>query len=94
MSENELRRLLDRLNGGAGFRERFQRDIPGGVARLAFSPAQGAAITATDEDALRRLAAPPVDAHVHNAKILSRLLCTRMFCGPGKTRNWECPDEP
>ena len=94
MSEQMYRSLLDRLNGEAGFRERFQRDIAGGVTQLAFSPAQGGAITATDEDALRRMAAATDDEHVRGIKPLSRLLCTRWFCGPGQTRDWQCPDEP
>jgi hypothetical protein len=27
-------------------------------------------------------------------KWLSRLLCTRWFCGPPGTRDWQCPKKP
>ncbi len=95
MAEKELRRLLDRLNGDARFRERFQRDIPGGLAEFAFSPTQRVALAANDEDALRRLAATPADIKVDAlGGWLSRLLCSRWFCGPGGTRDWQCPKKP
>ncbi len=95
MSDGEFHRLLDRLNGDAGFRERFQHDIPGAISKLAFSPAQRVAFAANDEDALRRLAGTGVGIQFDAAKgWFSRLLCTRWFCGPGGTRDWQCPKKP
>ena len=95
MPEKELRRLLDRLNGDAAFRERFRRDVPGGLAELAFSPTYRVALSATDEDALRRI--PGADGGIQVDalwKWVSRLLCTRWFCGPPRTRDWQCPKQP
>jgi hypothetical protein len=96
MPEQEVRRLLNRLNADAGFRERFQRDIPGGLAQFAFSPTQRLALAAVDDDALRRLTGTDAGIRVDAVERswLSRLLCTRWFCGPPRTRDWQCPKQP
>lgn len=95
MPEKEFLKLLDRLNGDSRFRERFQRDVSGGLAEFAFSPTQRVGLAANDEDALRRLAGTSFDMKLDASRSwLSRLLCTRWFCGPGGTRDFQCPKQP
>ena len=70
MSEETLRRVLERVNSDADFRERLQND-PGSVfGELELSPTELAALGTQDEDALRRLAGAEVTA----------------FMGPGGVR--------
>jgi|tagenome__1003787_1003787.scaffolds.fasta_scaffold20937929_2 hypothetical protein len=96
MPEQEFRTLLDRLNGDAGFRQRFQRDVPAGLGELALSPTLRLALAANDEDSLRRMVHTDVGvrAGAVGRNWLSRLLCTRWFCGPPGTRDWQCPKSP
>lgn len=91
MPVKELDPLLDRLNADADYRARFTEDPARELAALELAPSQRAALTATDEDSLRRLspASPPVQR-----TWFSRLLCSRWFCGPPGTRDFDCPKKP
>jgi hypothetical protein len=87
--------VLDRVNGDKDFRARFESDTSSALAELELSYAEHRALTATDEDALRRMAAANVDVEsARDRSWLSRLLCTRWFCGPGGTRDFNCPKQP
>jgi hypothetical protein len=62
MSESTLRRVLERLNTDAEFREQLQRDPGSVLGELELSPAELSALGSQDEDALRRLAGAEVTA--------------------------------
>ena len=91
MRDEVVSRLLAQVDSEPGFRERLLREP---AAALAAAGPQGAWTPAlAGEDVLRRLAgaSPPGDARVWTwvKKKLSKL-----FCGPGGTRSWECPKKP
>lgn len=96
MPETEFQKVLERVNADEDFRERFTSDIPGALAELDLSPTERAALVSTDEDALRRMPGGQIDIDPTAAgrSWLSRLLCSRWFCGPQKTRDWQCPKQP
>ena len=95
MQERAAQGILDRVNDDEGFRNRFEHDIPGVLAEFDLSHTEQMALASTDEDALRRLAGANVDMEATAFwKWLSRLLCTRWFCGPGGTRDWQCKKQP
>lgn len=98
MPEEELRRFLERLNRDAGFRDQLHHDLAGSLAEFDLTHTEQVALASNDEDALRRLAGVHVDigpASPGSAENwLSRLLCTRFFCGPPGTRDWQCPRAP
>ena len=102
MTEDTLYQLLDRVNEDPQLHLRMQQDVTGAFAELDLSPAEQARLLARDEDALRRLSDADTEAHLADwvgpqgpdMGWFSRLLCTRWFCGPGKTRNFECPTQP
>jgi len=98
MSEEALRKFIERLNKDAGFRERLMKDVAAGLAEFELSPAEQVALATNDEDALRRLGGGQVQAGPAEPQRLenwlSRLLCTRWFCGPLRTRDWQCPKHP
>lgn len=91
MPEQELRSLLERLNTDAGFRERVEHDTHGALSEFHLSHTEQVALAANDEDALRRLAGGALDADPELWKWLTRHLCSRFFCGPPGTRDWQCP---
>lgn len=95
MPRLETDELLDRLNRDGGFRARFASDIPAALAELELSHAHRMALVSTDEDALRRLSV----AGQGEIEILAfwsgvKRVFSRLFCGGGKTRSWECKKEP
>ncbi|HSZ70994.1 MAG TPA: hypothetical protein VK756_11630 [Solirubrobacteraceae bacterium] len=91
MSEKELQRLVERLNKDEDFRRRVEDDTHGALAEFHLSHTEQVALAANDEDALRRLAGAPIDVDFSIWKWLSKYLCSRFFCGPGGTRDWQCP---
>jgi hypothetical protein len=91
MLVKDLDPLLDRLNSDADYRARFTEDPARELAGVDLVPSQWAALIATDEDSLRRLSPPPTPLQ---RTWFSRLLCSRWFCGPPGTRNFECPKKP
>lgn len=66
MSEETLRRFLERLNGDAAFRETVQQDAAGAFAEFGLSPTEQTALASNDEDALRRLAGADVQGYLLN----------------------------
>lgn len=96
MSEETLRRFLERLNGDASFRESVQKDAGGAFAEFGLSPAEQVALASNDEDALRRLAGAEVEGYLlnlGNAMInLRRPIDTtpEAGCQGGQTRDWNC----
>ena len=56
MSENSLRRLLERLGSDAPFVERLKEDPEQALSEFDLGPTERAALVANDEDGLRRLA--------------------------------------
>src|SRR5918997_1688185 len=66
MSEATLRQFLARLNEDASYRESVQADPESAFAALGLNPAEKAALTSGDEDALRRLAGTDVDGFLNN----------------------------
>lgn len=95
MPRQEIDGLLDRLNGDAGFRARFAADIPAALTELELSHAHRMALVSTDEDALRRLSVAG-QSEIEILALWSRIkrVFSRLFCGPGKTRSWECKKDP
>jgi hypothetical protein len=98
MSEEALRKFVEQLNTDAKFRERVSKDVVAGLAEFDLSPAEQVALTTNDEDALRRLGGGRIKVSPAEPQVLenwlSRLLCTRWFCGPLRTRDWQCPKHP
>jgi hypothetical protein len=98
MSEEALRKFIDRVNKDASFRERLTNDVPAALAEFELSPTEQVALATNDEDALRRLGGGHIQAAAAEPQRLenwlSRLLCTRWFCGPLRTRDWQCPKHP
>jgi hypothetical protein len=78
MSEQTLQQFLSRLNEDADFRESAAADPEGAFAALGLSVAEKAALTASDEDALRRLTGTDVSGYFFAS----------MFC------SLACPDTP
>ena len=66
MSEATLQQFLARLNEDASYRESVQADPESAFAALGLNPAEKAALTSGDEDALRRLAGTDVDGFLIN----------------------------
>lgn len=78
MSDQTLQRFLDRLNADADFRESAASDPEGAFADLGLSATEQAALTASDEDAMRRLTGTDVSGYFFAS----------MFC------SLACPDTP
>jgi len=60
MSEESLRRLLDRLSGDVAFVERLKANPSEALAEFELSPIERTALATNDEDGLRRLAGQDV----------------------------------
>jgi hypothetical protein len=91
MSEATLRRFLDRLNEDASFRDSVQANPEGAFAELGLSPAEQAALSSGDEDALRRLAGADTSGY---AVIMSWMLCAPPRDTPGSGNHCgtgQCP---
>ena len=56
MSEEALRKFIDKINKDTAFRQRLTNDVAAGLAEFELSPAEQVALATNDEDALRRLA--------------------------------------
>lgn len=105
MSEETLRRFVDRLNVDAAFRETVQKDASSAFTEFGLSPAEQVALACNDEDALRRLAGNDVQGYLAptspqapggvvpaNVDRTFLGLCTSIFCGGHtETRDWHCP---
>jgi hypothetical protein len=86
MSEKTLRTFLKRLNTDRKFRKSLydQRDWASVISKLDLSPAELAAISTQDEDALRRLAGGNVKIAGQNLGFYTtNFICTWLcFCVP------------
>jgi hypothetical protein len=82
MSEKTLRRLLERLNSDEEFRESLknERDWARVIRELDLSPAELAAISTQDEDALRRLAGTEAMIAGQNLGFFTTDLMCSLFC--------------
>jgi len=67
MSEESLRRLLDRLSGDVAFVERLKANPSEALAEFELSPIERTALATNDEDGLRRLAGRDVAAFINPA---------------------------
>jgi hypothetical protein len=88
MSEATLQRFMERLNEDADFRNSVQADPEGAFAALGLSPAEQAALTSGDEDALRRLSGTDTSAFRAGTWFLCTVLCPKTpgsgdHCGTG-----------
>jgi hypothetical protein len=93
MTEGSLTRLLDQVNENATFHARARQDPDGALAELGLRPWEPAAFTCDDEDALRRLASARIQEDARFWTWVKKGL-SKLFCGPGGTRSWECPKAP
>lgn len=66
MSEEALRRFLDRVNADATFFEQVKRDLTTALNEFELSRVEQMAVTLGDEDALRRLAGMDVSGYMVN----------------------------
>lgn len=82
MSEKTLRRVLERLNSDEKFRESLknERDWASVVRELDLSPAELAAISTQDEDALRRLAGTEAMIAGQNLGFFTTDFICSLFC--------------
>jgi hypothetical protein len=83
MSEETLRRVLERLDTDEAFRDSLKResDWKDVVGELDLSPAEIAAISTQDEDALRRLAGADVTGYQYQIRMsfyTTNLICSWM----------------
>jgi hypothetical protein len=106
MSEETLKRFLDRVNSDAGFRELIERDPSAVAEEFKLSPVERLALGLQDEDALRRLAGTDVSGYLGPRQPagpagggqgwLSSLLCDLsmiIYCRTGNPDNCEsAPD--
>jgi hypothetical protein len=94
MSEENLRRFLDRINSDTAFREQAQRDPKTALEGFELSQIEQLALAAEDEDALRRLAGMDVSGHAlpagrgggpaavdPTAVLCTWQACSILFCG-------------
>ncbi|HET9265807.1 MAG TPA: hypothetical protein VFO14_22345 [Vicinamibacterales bacterium] len=86
MSEKTLRKFLERLDSDEKFRRSLkdQKDWPYVIKELDLTPAELAAISTQDEDALRRLAGTDVTIAGQNLGFYTtNLICSWLcFCLP------------
>jgi hypothetical protein len=89
VSEDALRRLLERLNSEPGFRDRLQEDWERAVEEFDLSPSEFVALATGDEDALRRLSGAEVAAHAGAVgEVAIRTLVSCYWCpAPAPPRN-------
>jgi Nif11 domain len=99
MSEETLRRFLERLNTDEAFRERVKDARQFALEELDLSPAELAAVSTQDEDALRRLVGADVAAYAgqqvgfYTTNLICSWLCfttidtpqSGRHCGTGDT---------
>ncbi|MGD9891512.1 MAG: hypothetical protein AB7R89_32845 [Dehalococcoidia bacterium] len=94
MSEATLQRFMERLNGDAAYRESVQADPEGAIAALGLSPAEQAALTSGDEDALRRLTGADVAGYMSFiSELLGRGICVTFLNTPGSGRHCGTGDQ-
>jgi hypothetical protein len=94
MSEETLRQVLERLRTDEEFRERLGNDWPNAIGELDLSPAEIAAISSNDEDALRRLVGADVTAYQNEfagTNFICSWVCITTIDTRGSTRN-TCPE--
>jgi hypothetical protein len=86
VSEKTLRKFLERLDSDKTYRKRLkdERDWPQVIKELDLSPADLAALSTEDEDALRRLAGGEVKIAGQNLGFYTtNLICSWLcFCVP------------
>lgn len=92
MTEDAVTKFLERVNRDEGFREKAQRDPATALAEFDLRAAEQVARATHDEDAFRRLAST-VEQEAAFWSGVKRFF-SRIFCGPGRTRNFECKKEP
>ena len=91
MNEEILTEIIERINSDPQFRADVQTDP---ITSLSvYQLRDGPANIAVDEDALRRLSSVKIDQDARFWTWVKKQ-ASRLFCGPGKTRSWECPSAP
>jgi hypothetical protein len=94
VTEQELRVFLEKINEDMDFRENVRRNPIGALKAAELGAIKVAPIAPNDEDALRRLASFTLQEDARIWTWIKKTL-SRLFCGPGGTRSWECPkDKP
>lgn len=79
MSEETLRRFIQRLNEDETFRDGVQADPESAFAAWGLSPAEQAALSSGDEDMLRRLAGGDASGFMYAVGISSRVGCLQQL---------------
>ena len=97
MSEETLNRFMERLGSDEAFRERMANDWQDAIDELDLSPAELAALSTQDEDALRRLAGADVTGFLQNVgggglgfyttNLICSWLCITTIDTPGSKRD-------
>jgi len=93
MSEETLRRLLERLNTDEAFREKMREEWADAIGDLGLSRAELVALSTDDEDALRRLVGAEVTAYSQNffgTQLICTFACPITLDTPGSGRD-TCP---
>jgi hypothetical protein len=93
MSEKTLRKVLQKLNKDEAFRDKLRNDWQNALDDLDLSPAEAAALSSQDEDALRRLVGSDVTAlqqGFFGTDFICSLLCITTLDTRGSTRD-TCP---
>jgi hypothetical protein len=76
LTEETVQRFMARLDADAAFRDRVQQDAASAFTEFGLSPAEQAALTGNDEDALRRLTGLDVSGYY----LFPSAGCSLQFC--------------
>lgn len=94
MSEETLTKFLERVNSDASFREGVHQDPEAALAEYDLGTARSNdEAQPSDEDGLRRMSSASVQEQARIWTWVKKTL-SKVFCGPGGTRSWECPKQP
>jgi hypothetical protein len=93
MKEESLKRFVERLNADPDLREEVRQDAARALVEFDLRSAEEVTRASDDEDVLRRLASVSTEEQAWLWTRIKRGL-SRLFCGPGTTRSWECPKTP
>lgn len=91
MTNDLLSEFVDRVNSDDAFRELARTDPATALAACDLGAAASCA-SEGDEDRLRRLTARTAPDTMWWSKV--KRFFSRLFCGSGKTRSWECTRAP
>ena len=90
MSEEALKKIIERANKDQAFKKKLEEDPLGAVKGLGLSPTEEAAIANGDEDALRRL----VGADVQGFWIFLTVACATRYNCPSTQVIQGCQETP